>query len=100
MADEKQKLLARKKRIDERLAAIEKAERRQREKDDKRRAELAGKAVLKQARKDEAFARQLRTILDVQITGVRQRTLFDLPDRPNAQEPEDKPRLQAAGAKK
>jgi hypothetical protein len=79
MADDKEKLLARKKDIEERLAAIEKAEREQREQREKRRAEIAGRAVLKHARKDETFARQLRTILDAEITGVRMRALFDLP---------------------
>ncbi|HUF79695.1 MAG TPA: hypothetical protein VMN03_01055 [Burkholderiales bacterium] len=79
MADEKERLLARKQEIEARLAAIENAERKQREQQEKRRAELAGQAVLKHARKDEAFARQLRTILDAEITGVRLRALFDLP---------------------
>ncbi|MFW6027319.1 MAG: hypothetical protein ACOC91_00780 [bacterium] len=96
MAEEKQKLLARRKRIDERLAAIEKAERRKREQDDKRRAELAGKAVLKHARKDEAFGRQLRSILAAEITGVRQRKLFDLPERTKSNQPESPPQLKAA----
>lgn len=84
MADEKEKLLARKQEIEARLAAIEKAERKQREQQEKRRAELAGQAILKHARKDEAFARQLRTILDAEITGVRTRALFDLPAKPEA----------------
>lgn len=84
MADEKEKLLARKQEIEARLAAIEKAERKQREQQEKRRAELAGQAILKHARKDEAFARQLRTILDAEITGARMRALFDLPAKPEA----------------
>ena len=84
MADEKERLLARKQEIEARLAAIEKAERKQREQQEKRRAELAGQAVLKHARKDEAFARQLRSILDAEITGVRLRALFDLPAKPEA----------------
>lgn len=96
MADEKDRLLARKKDIEQRLAAIEKAERKQREKQDKRRAELAGQAVLKHARKDEAFARQLRTILDTEISGVRLRALFDLPGKPAAA-PVPKPPHEASG---
>jgi hypothetical protein len=92
MADDKDKLLARKKDIEERLAAIEKAEREQREQQEKRRAELAGRAVLKHARKDEAFARQLRTILDTEITGVRLRALFDLPSKDDAASPPKPPR--------
>lgn len=96
MAEEKQKLLARRKRIDERLAAIEKSERKKREQEDKRRADLAGKAVLKRARKDEAFARELRAILDAEITGVRQRKLFDLPERTKPNQSESPPQLRAA----
>lgn len=96
MAVEKERLLARKQDIEKRLAEIEKADRKQREKQDKRRAELAGQAVLKHARKDEAFARQLRTILDAEITGVRMRALFDLPAKPAAA-PQPKPPREASG---
>lgn len=96
MADEKERLLARKKDIEQRLAAIEKAEQKKREEQEKRKAELAGRAVLKHARKDETFARQLRAILDAEITGVRLRALFDLPDK-RGPVPPPKPPHEAAG---
>jgi hypothetical protein len=96
MADEKERLLARKKDIENRLAEIEKAEQNKREKQEKRRAELAGRAVLKHARKDEAFGRQLRAILDSEIAGARLRALFDLPVKP-ATAPAPKQPSQATG---
>lgn len=96
MAGDKERLLARKRDIEARLAAIDKAEREQREKQEKRRAELAGQAVLKRARKDESFARQLQTILDTEITGMRLRALFDLP-RKNEAAPSAKPPSEASG---
>lgn len=91
MADEKERLLARKRDIEKRLAAIAKEEQKQREEQDRKRAEFAGQAVLKRARNDETFARQLHTILDAEITGVRLRALFDLPVR-RAEKPPTKAR--------
>jgi hypothetical protein len=92
MNQEKERLLARKARIEERLAAIEEAEARRRERDDKRKADLAGRAVLRRARKDKEFAGRLRGILDAEITGARNRALFDLPPKPA-----DGPRTAADG---
>ena len=66
----KQRLLARKEKIEQRLAAIRKPEERRREKDEKRKAELAGRAVLRHAAKDERFAAELRAILDAEITAA------------------------------
>lgn len=96
MADEKERLLTRKKDIEKRLAEIEKAEQKKREQQEKRRAELAGRAVLKHARKDEAFGRQLQAILDAEIAGARLRALFDLPVKSSAA-PAPKPPSQATG---
>ena len=45
---------------------------------ERRRAELAGEAVLKVARTDPQFAAMLRDILNASITGRRNRELFDL----------------------
>lgn len=95
MADKKERLLARKREIEKRLAELAKAEQRQREKQDKRRAELAGQAVLKHARQDAAFADKLRSILDAQISGARLRALFDLPDRKSGNLQTPPPRQQA-----
>src|SRR5690606_18077329 len=81
MAAEKDRLLARKQDIERRLAEIEKAEKKKREKHEQRRAELAGRAVLKHARKDEELRRKLHAILDAEITGARLRALFDLPPK-------------------
>ena len=96
MADERERLLARKKDIEKRLAEIEKAEQKKREKQEKRRAELAGHAVLKHARKDEAFGRQLRAILDSEIAGARLRALFNLPVKSSPASPPKSP-SQATG---
>jgi hypothetical protein len=79
MSEEKQRLLARKEKIEQRLAAIEEAETRRREKDEKRKAELAGRAVLRRAAKDERFAAELRAILDAEVTAASARALFGLP---------------------
>jgi hypothetical protein len=79
MSEEKQRLLARKEKIERRLAAIEEAETRRREKDEKRKAELAGQAVLRRAANDERFAAELRAILDAEVTAAAARALFDLP---------------------
>ena len=79
MSEEKQRLLARKEKIERRLAAIEEAETRRREKDEKRKAELAGRAVLGRAAKDERFAAELRAILDAEVTAGAARALFGLP---------------------
>jgi hypothetical protein len=48
-------------------------------------------AGLKRAGRDEDFARQLRTVLDAEITGVRLRALFDLPDKRPAPRPPESP---------
>jgi hypothetical protein len=79
MSEEKQRLLARKEKIERRLAAIEEAETRRREKDEKRKAELAGRAVLRRAAKDERFAAELRAVLDAEIAAAAARALFSLP---------------------
>ena len=79
MSEEKQRLLARKEKIEQRLAAIQEAEERRREKDEKRKAELAGRAVLRHAAKDERFAAELRAILDAGIAAAAARALFGLP---------------------
>ena len=81
MSQEKERLLARKARIEARLAAIEEADAKRRERDEKRKADLAGRAVLKRARKDKSFASKLRDVLDAEITGARNRALFDLPPK-------------------
>ena len=78
MSEEKQRLLARKEKIEQRLAAIQEAGRRRREKDEKRKAELAGRAVLRRAAKDERFAAELRAILDAEIAAAAARALFGL----------------------
>lgn len=98
MSQEKHRLLARKARIDARLAAIAEADAKRRAKHDQRRADLAGRAVLKCARKDQAFAATLRAILDEEITGARNRALFDLPPKGNAKPaaaPEQPPQMAA-----
>jgi hypothetical protein len=79
MSEEKQRLLARKEKIEQRLAAIEEAETRRLEKDERRKAELAGRAVLRRAAKDERFAAELRAILDAEIAAAAARALFGLP---------------------
>jgi hypothetical protein len=83
MSQEKERLLARKAKIDARLAAIAEADAKRREKEEQRKADLAGRAVLRRARKDKEFAARLRKILDAEITGQRNRTLFDLPPKAN-----------------
>ena len=45
---------------------------------ERRRAELAGEAVLRFAKADPQFAAVLRDILDASITGRRDRELLDL----------------------
>ena len=87
MSQEKERLLARKQKIEQRLADLEKEAARRREKDEERKAALAGRAVLKHARGDADFAARLRAVLDAEITGVRQRALFDLPARSAAARP-------------
>ena len=79
MSQEKERLLARKEKIERRLSDLDKAEAQRRERDEKRKAELAGRAVLARARKDQDFAGRLRAVLDAEITAVRARALFDLP---------------------
>ena len=79
MSQEKERLLARRQKIEQRLAAIQEAEERRREKDERRKAELAGRAVLKHAARDERFAAELRAILDSQIAAASARALFGLP---------------------
>jgi hypothetical protein len=79
MSEEKQRLLARKEKIERRLAAIQETEERRRKKDEQRKAELAGRAVLKHALKDERFAAELRGILDAEVTAAAARALFGLP---------------------
>jgi hypothetical protein len=79
MSEEKQRLLARKEKIEQRLAALQEAEERRREKDERRKAELAGRAVLRHAARDERFAAELRAILDSQIAAASARALFGLP---------------------
>jgi hypothetical protein len=52
-------------------------------KDDRKRAELAGKAVLNYAKADPRFAAALRGILDGAISAKRDRELLGLPvDKP------------------
>jgi hypothetical protein len=79
MSEEKQRLLARKEKIEKRLAAIQETEERRRKKDEQRKAELAGRAVLGRAAKDERFAAELRAILEAEITAASARALFGLP---------------------
>ena len=79
MSQEKERLLARKEKIEQRLADLEKAESRRREKDEERKAVLAGRAVLARARKDQDFAGRLRLVFEAEITGARARALFGLP---------------------
>ena len=95
MSQEKERLLARKARIEARLAAIEEADAKRREKDEVRKADLAGRAVLKRARKDKSFASKLRDVLDAEITGARNRSLFDLPPKADSGDGQAAPKSSA-----
>lgn len=80
---ERDRLLARKDKLEAKLAALEKREAEKRKKDEAKRAELAGRAVLKRANADPGFAAELRAVLERTVTGRRNRALFDLEgDRP------------------
>jgi hypothetical protein len=100
MSQEKDRLLARKARIEARLAAIDQAESKKREKDDRRKADLAGRAVLTRARKDKAFAARLREVLDAEIAGARNRALFDLPAKADGHDRTQAAREAGAAANK
>jgi transposase len=86
MNDRRQRLLERKKRLEQQLKELDEREARQKQKNDPKRAQVAGRAVLKHAKNDPQFAATLRDILDTLVTGKRNRKLFDLPgDRPPAE---------------
>lgn len=76
MVDDRARLLARKARIEERLAQLAKADARKREDDHKRRTLLAGRVVLDHATRDEEFGRTLMGLLDQALTSHRDRSLF------------------------
>ena len=80
ISDAQQRLLERKKRLVDQLADLERQVAELRRRDDRRRAELAGKAVLKHAKTNPQFAAILRGILDASISVKRDRDLFDLDD--------------------
>lgn|GEM_PF-5930303 len=79
---ERDRLLARKEKLEARLAAIERRDAERRKKDDARRAELAGRAVLKFAESDPDFARRLAAVLNKAVRGKRDRALLGLEERP------------------
>lgn len=82
ISDAQQRLLERRQRLVEQLAELEKQVVEQRRKDNRRRAELAGKAVLRYAESNPHFAEILRGILDTSISAKRDRDLFDLESEP------------------
>jgi hypothetical protein len=87
MSDARRKLLEKKKRLKEQLADLEKQETEQRRKDDRMRAQLAGRAVLDHAKANPEFAAALRGILDASISARRDRELFDLAEKPDQNGP-------------
>jgi hypothetical protein len=87
MNNRRQQLLERKKRLEQQLKELDEREARQKQKNDPRRAQVAGKAVLKHAKNDPQFAETLQRILNRLVSGKRNRQLFDLPgDRPPAED--------------
>ena len=82
MSDAQQRLLERKKRLVEQIAELDKQVAELRRRDDRRRAELAGKAVLRYAQDNPQFSAILRGILDTSVVQKRDRDLFELEDQP------------------
>jgi hypothetical protein len=78
MKDRRQQLLEKKKRLEQQLKELDERESGRKQNDDLKRAQLAGKAMLKHAKIDPQFAATLRNILDRSVSGKRNRQLLDL----------------------
>lgn len=87
MSDARQRLLERRKRLEEQLAELDRREALQKRRDDRKRAELAGTAVLAHAKTDPHFAAIFRSILDGSVLSKRDRALFGLGEAQSAPAP-------------